>query len=46
MVKRWLKIDHAFWFKIKKGSLEAFKNTDLKYEQHLIIEKPEEGGQI
>ncbi len=41
LVKRWLKIDHAFWSKIKKASLEEFKNTDLKYERHLIIEKPE-----
>jgi len=41
LVTRWLKIDHAFWSKIKKKSLEVFKNTDLKYQQHLIIEKPE-----
>ena len=41
LVTRWLKIDHAFWSKIKKGSLEEFKNTDLKYEQHMVVEKPE-----
>jgi len=40
LVTRWLKIDHAFCSKIKKGSLEEFKNTDLKYEQHMIVEKP------
>jgi len=41
LVTRWLKIDRAFWSKIKKDSLEDFKSTDLKYEQHMIVEKPE-----
>ncbi|RLL53696.1 group 1 truncated hemoglobin [Mariprofundus sp. EBB-1] len=41
LVTRWLKIDRAFWSKIKKDSLESFKNIDLKYEQPMIVEKPE-----
>ncbi len=41
LILRWLKIDHAFWGKIKNKSLEAFHQVDFKYEQPLIVDKPE-----
>jgi len=40
LVTRWLKIDRAFWSKIKNDSLEAFEKVDLKYERPLIVDKP------
>jgi len=40
LILRWLKIDAAFWGKIKNNSLEEFQAVDLKYEQPLIVEKP------
>ncbi|MDX8413040.1 MAG: group 1 truncated hemoglobin [Mariprofundales bacterium] len=40
LIRRWLKIDGAFWGKIKNSSLEAFHKTDFKYEHPLVIEKP------
>lgn len=40
LIRRWLKIDGAFWGKIKKDSLDAFQQVDFKYEQPLIIDKP------
>jgi len=40
LITRWLKIDRAFWGKIKKDSLAAFNALDLKYEKPLIVEKP------
>jgi len=39
-IQRWLKIDMAFWGKIKNESIEQFNSVDLKYEQALIVEKP------
>jgi len=41
LVKRWLKIDKAFWGKLKNESLEAFRQIDLQYQKPLIVEKPE-----
>ncbi len=41
LISRWLKIDGAFWSKMKKDSLQSFKKIDLKYQQPLIVEKPE-----
>ncbi len=40
LVRRWLKIDRAFWGKIENSSLASFRQIDLKYEQPLIIDKP------
>jgi len=40
LVDRWLKVDQAFWGKIKKDSLSEFQKTDFKYEQPVVIEKP------
>ncbi len=40
LIERWLRIDHAFWRKIKNDSLSAFKQIDFKYEKPVIIEKP------
>lgn len=40
-IERWLRIDHAFWKDIRNNSLEDFRAVDLKYEQALIIPKPE-----
>jgi len=40
LILRWLKIDGAFWCKIKNKSLEEFHKVDLKYERPLIVDKP------
>ncbi len=40
LLTRWLKIDRAFWSKIKNDSLHEFQKTDLKYERPLIVDKP------
>jgi len=40
LVERWLRIDHAFWRKIKNNSFSVFKQTDFKYEKPVVIEKP------
>jgi len=42
LIRRWLKIDRAFWGHIKNDSLEDFNKIDLKYEQAFIVEKPAE----
>ncbi len=42
LIQRWLKIDHAFWGKIKNKSLEEFQKVDFKYEQPFIADKPVE----
>jgi len=39
LISRWLKIDHAFWRKIKNKSLEEFHKVDFKYEQPFIVDK-------
>ncbi|MDQ6992750.1 MAG: group 1 truncated hemoglobin [Mariprofundus sp.] len=41
LIKRWLKIDHAFWRDIGKESMEDFLDIDLKYEKPLIIPDPD-----
>jgi len=41
LILRWLKIDGAFWGKIKNKSLEEFHKVDFKYERPLIVDKPE-----
>jgi hemoglobin len=41
LIIRWLKIDGAFWKDIRKDSLAAFSEIDLKYEKPLIVPKPE-----
>ncbi|PIW50296.1 MAG: group 1 truncated hemoglobin [Zetaproteobacteria bacterium CG12_big_fil_rev_8_21_14_0_65_54_13] len=40
LIKRWLKIDAAFWSHIKNDSLASFQQIDLKYEQPLIVPNP------
>ncbi len=40
LILRWLKIDGAFWGKIKNKSLEEFHQVDFKYEQPFIVDKP------
>jgi truncated hemoglobin YjbI len=40
LILRWLKIDGAFWGKIKNKSLEEFHKVDFKYEQPFIVDKP------
>lgn len=40
LIKRWLKIDKAFWSKIRNESFESFQDIDLKYQKHLAIDKP------
>lgn len=42
LISRWLKIDHAFWGKIKNKSRQEFDGVDLKYELPLVVEKPGE----
>jgi len=42
LVARWLKIDRAFWSRVKKGTLDEFQQSDLKGELPLIIEKPKD----
>jgi hemoglobin len=41
LIRRWLKIDHAFWSKIRNDSLASFSEVDLKYERPLIVPDPE-----
>jgi len=41
LIKRWLKIDAAFWGHIKNDSLEEFQQVDLKYERPLIVPNPD-----
>jgi len=41
LIRRWLKIDAAFWGKIKNNSLEEFHKVDFKYELPLIVDKPD-----
>ncbi len=41
LILRWLKVDRAFWGKIKNDSLDIFHKTDFKYEQPLVIENPQ-----
>ena len=40
LIRRWLKIDHAFWKDVRNDSLAQFRAIDLKYERPLIVEKP------
>ncbi|MDQ6953074.1 MAG: group 1 truncated hemoglobin [Mariprofundaceae bacterium] len=40
LIQRWLRMDHAFWRKIKNKSLDEFQQVDLKYEQALIVDRP------
>jgi len=40
LIKRWLKIDKAFWSKVKNDSFESFQDIDLKYQKPLTIVKP------
>jgi len=40
LIRRWLKIDHAFWSKIRNDSLASFSEVDMKYEQPMIIQRP------
>ncbi|MDQ6964846.1 MAG: group 1 truncated hemoglobin [Mariprofundales bacterium] len=40
LITRWLKIDRAFWGKIKNSSLDEFYKTDFKYEQPFVAERP------
>ncbi len=42
LICRWLKIDKAFWAKIKNSSLEEFHRVDFKYEQPLVVARPSE----
>jgi len=44
LIKRWLKIDHAFWSKIRNDSLASFSEVDLKYERPLIVPDPDESA--
>jgi len=41
LIRRWLKIDRAFWGKIQNHSLQEFEQVDLKYEPPLVIDKPQ-----
>jgi len=41
LCKRWLAIDHAFWAQLMNDSLESFSQIDLKYEQPLVVPKPD-----
>jgi len=41
LIKRWLKIDHAFWKNIRNDSLADFSCIDLKYERPLIVPNPD-----
>jgi len=42
LIRRWLKIDGAFWGKIRNDSLDEFHKVDFKYEIPLIVDKPVE----
>ncbi len=39
LIRHWLKINGAFWGKIKNSSLETFHKVDFKYKQPLIVAK-------
>jgi len=41
LITRWLKIDGAFWKDIRKDSLAAFSEIDLKYEKPVIVSRPD-----
>jgi len=41
LIVSWLKIDKAFWGQIKNNSLQEFQQVGFKYEQPLIVERPE-----
>jgi len=41
LITRWLKIDGAFWKDIRKDSLAAFSEIDLKYEKPVIVPRPD-----
>ncbi|OIO72051.1 MAG: group 1 truncated hemoglobin [Zetaproteobacteria bacterium CG_4_9_14_3_um_filter_49_83] len=41
LIRRWLKIDHAFWKQIRNDSPDQFNSIDLKYERPFIVENPE-----
>jgi hemoglobin len=41
LVRRWLRIDKAFWVQLKNLSLEEFQTIDLKFERPLIVERPD-----
>jgi len=43
LMTRWLKIDGAFWKDIRNDSFASFSEIDLKYEQPLIVPKPQAG---
>jgi len=40
LIKRWLKVDHAFWHHISNQSMKEFELIDLKYEKALVVDKP------
>ena len=40
LIMRWLKIDYAFWSKIKNKSLESFKEIELKNQKPVIVDPP------
>ncbi len=40
LIRRWVKIDGAFWSKIKNNSLEEFHKVDFKYELPVVVERP------
>jgi len=42
LIERWLKIDSAFRHKIVNPSREQFDSIDLKFEQPIIIPKPDD----
>ncbi len=42
LIQRWLRIDHAFWKRVRNDSLESFRRIDLKYERPLIVPEPGE----
>lgn len=41
LMQRWLKIDYAFVRQIVKPSIESFYQTTFRYEQRIIIPKPD-----
>ncbi len=41
LISRWLKIDGAFWAKLKNDSFEEFQKLDLKFQKPLVVERPE-----
>lgn len=40
LIRRWLRIDHAFWKDVRNDSFASFSEVDLKYEQPLIVPEP------